>query len=102
MVDYIITASGVHAMPGTYRPVDLGPAIRRRDIRMRAAMAERQRYANAAKEEPERSTQVSFTSSQVEKDDDDVYDDLGELPPEFWEGVERLEDEPLAMGVVDH
>ena len=108
MIDYIITPSGIHALAGSFRAVDLGPAIRRRDVRMRLAMAERRAEANGNGDgssgfKPERSTQLSIPASSQVKDeeDDDVYDDLGELPPEFWEGVEKLDAEPLAVGVVD-
>lgn len=92
MLDYIIAPSGVHTLPGSYRPVDLGPAIRRRDIRLRAAIED-------AKDEDVKEEYLTQPSSQV--NDLDVFDDLGELPPEFWEGVEALDGEPVCVGVVD-
>jgi DNA repair protein RAD57 len=100
VLDYIITPSGVHALAGSCRPVDLGPALRKREMRARAAFTE-------VREEPHDVARVSLPpssqpqSSQVEREDDDVYDDLGELPPEFWEGIEVFDQDPVAVGVVD-
>lgn len=90
MLDYVIMPSGIHSLPGTFKPVTLGPALRRRDMRLLAKIGER---------EPEEAqpTEPVQTQQAVEE----VYDDFGDLPAEFWEGGDIPSDDPVALGVVD-
>lgn len=73
--DFVLAKSGVHVLPGSYRVVDLGPALRRRAAR-NAPLAD-----NATPEDTPEGTQVG------------EYE-LGDLPEAFW-------DDELAVGVVD-
>ncbi|RSH79032.1 uncharacterized protein EHS24_001960 [Apiotrichum porosum] len=95
-LDYVLTGSGLHALPGSFRAVDLGPALRRRDARLRTAWASREEERAGHRREPQ---STPLPATQV--DDTDVFDDLGDLPPEFWEGLDALDEEPMAVGVVD-
>lgn len=94
MLDYIILPDGIRALPASLRLVDLGPAIRRRDLRLRAALDDGRASPGPTRDD----------------DDDpgahlgsDIYDEM-DIPPELWEG---LDDEveppgsPMAVGVVD-
>jgi hypothetical protein len=68
--------------------MDLGPAIRRRDARLRAAL-----------EEP------LLDEMPGPHLGSDIYDEM-DIPPELWEGLDAdVEDEapssPVAVGVVD-
>ncbi|BEI81281.1 hypothetical protein CcaverHIS002_0204410 [Cutaneotrichosporon cavernicola] len=85
MLDYVILGDGIRSLPASLRLVDLGPAIRRRDLRMRAAF-----------EEPAEEMPAHLGS--------DIYDEM-DIPPELWEGLDDDTEEeppsPVAVGVVE-
>ncbi|KAK6905098.1 hypothetical protein I203_105917 [Kwoniella mangroviensis CBS 8507] len=83
-IDYVITSTGVHTLNESYKKIDTTSEVIKRQI----------------KEEKERErSQRNFNSSQIDPDDEDeeegdeprvdwdeVFDDFGELPEEFWKG----------------
>jgi DNA repair protein RAD57 len=88
MIDYVILGDGIRTLPASLRLMDLGPAIRRRDARLRAAL-----------EEP------LLDEMPGPHLGSDIYDEM-DIPPELWEGLDAdVEDEapssPVAVGVVD-
>lgn len=86
MLDYVILSDGIHALPASLRLVDLGPAIRRRDLRLRASL-----------EEPMEDMPGAHLGS-------DIYDEM-DIPPELWEGLDddtnAAPPSPVAVGVVE-
>ncbi|KAL1412052.1 DNA repair protein rhp57 [Vanrija albida] len=94
-LDYVIMPSGIHSLPGTFKPMTLGPALRRRDMRLLAKLGEQPDEA-----EPAAPVQTQPVAEDV-ADEVEVYDDLGDLPPEFWEGGDIPSDDPVAVGVVE-
>ena len=112
-VDYVITPSGVHSLPDSYKVVDATEAIRRRAnntklVRLaRASDDEGGSQEQTREEEPSASTNRETAGrggdGGDEEDDEfggEVFDDLGDLPAEFWEGnLGAITGEPLAQGV---
>ncbi|CAK9786409.1 unnamed protein product [Cutaneotrichosporon oleaginosum] len=72
-LDYVILGDGIHCLPSSLRLVDLGPAIRRRDLRLRAAL-----------DDPADELPAHIGS--------DIYDEM-DIPPELWEGLDDEADE---------
>jgi DNA repair protein RAD57 len=125
-IDFAITPSGVHTLRDSYKLDEAGDAIR---ARTRAAMRRRQHEASDGHEDAEvgASTGRGAAGAATTRADDgdrgagdgdgdgpngdgddddefggDVFDDFGELPPEFWDGTWETPgagDEPLATGV---
>ncbi|TXT07377.1 hypothetical protein VHUM_03097 [Vanrija humicola] len=93
-LDYVIMPSGIHALPGTFKAITLGPALRRRDLRLLAKLGEQ--LGDADEPEPQ-----ATAPAQTQQAVDEVYDDFGDLPAEFWEGGDIPSDDPVALGVVD-
>ena len=88
-VDYIITPSGVHSLEGTRKVIDLTSIDRARKKREKML---------AAIDDEEWSTGLVTTSDKgIEEvrhgdgDEDEAFDDLGQLPAEFWDG--KLDDD---------
>lgn len=84
-VDFVLAKSGVHVLPGSYRVLDLGPALRRRAAR--------------ANVDPEASSSARDTPDTLDEPEGDEVGfveeyGLGDLPEDFWE-------DELAVGVVD-
>jgi DNA repair protein RAD57 len=133
-IDYVITESGLHSMPDSYRLIDIAETLRRRERMARAIL-----YGDAeddvggvkdrqTRSEPTRRSDAGMSLGQAQsgrdttwtsrndigagdersgraEDDDDefgeeVFDDLGDLPLEFWEGkMDQVHVETLAYGV---
>jgi hypothetical protein len=113
---------GVHTLRDSYKLDEAGDAIR---ARAKAAMRRRQHEASDGHEEAEigesagRGAAGAAGAARTSADDGDsgagdgagadddefggdVFDDFGELPPEFWDGTwdtPGAGDEPLATGV---
>lgn len=119
-IDFAITPSGVHTLRDSYKLDEAGDAIR---ARTRAAMRRRQHEASDGHEEVD-AGEITGRAARTRADDGDrgagdddgpngdgddddefggdVFDDFGELPPEFWDGTWETRgtgDGPLATGV---
>ncbi|GMK54388.1 hypothetical protein CspeluHIS016_0109740 [Cutaneotrichosporon spelunceum] len=82
-LDFVILGRGIRSLPASLCLFDLGPAIRRRDLRLRAAF-----------EEPVDEIGPHLGS--------DIYDEM-DIPPELWEGLGDTDEElPSSVaGVVE-
>lgn len=90
-VDYIITPSGVHSLEGTRKIMDLASINRARKKRQ---------VMLAAIDDVEWSTGLVGPDKCIERggdSGDEVFDDLGQLPAEFWDG--KLDDDDDDSGV---
>lgn len=108
-VDYVITPSGVHSIPDSYKVVDLTDTLKRRA--RKAKLAQLVRSDNGGSQEPTsqeiREKGEAIREGEGGEDGDDeyggeVFDDLGDLPAEFWEGnfeATGVGEEALAQGV---
>jgi DNA repair protein RAD57 len=100
-VDFVITETGIHALPDSYRLVDVAETARRRGRIARALLLE-----NGDEEDslPSRSSQmIPDTQAIPERADDDVpfngerdavdtydfddYDELGPIPDDLWDSM---------------
>ncbi len=116
-VDYVITPSGVHSIPDSYKLVDIVETMKRKAKNEKLArLAERSDDGGsreASSQEVGRVKKRGGRDGQREgsgdgegdggEDDElggEVFDDLGDLPAEFWEGnFEAMGEEVLAQGV---
>ena len=84
-VDYVITASGIHTLNGSWKRHETGEGVMKRQKRLRAALAG-QTYTHAAE----------VGEGREEEDEDDPYGDkaldgLMDVPDEWWNGdVENM------------
>ena len=120
-IDYIISPTGVHSIPDSYRLVDIAQTVKRRQRMAKAILGLDDDEPETAPNDqiallnvPDRSdppSQVSQTSERVgesrgQGDDDvfdefgdEVFDDFGDLPSEFWEGkMGQVANEPMLLG----
>jgi DNA repair protein RAD57 len=124
-IDYIISPTGVHTIPDSYRLIDIAQTVRRRQRMAKAILGldddppepehnEHDGPVGLDLNVPERSdppSQLSQTSERVGesrgKGDDDifdefgdeVFDDFGDLPSEFWEGkMGEVVNDPMLVG----
>ena len=108
-VDYVITPSGIHSLPDSYKLVDLSEALRRRSNNARISRVALSSDDGVGSQE-QRSSGSGIRPSGREEDEEaadeddefrgDVFDDFGDLPAEFWEGhFEAMGEEALAQGV---
>ena len=80
-VDFVITPEGVHALPDSYRPFDLAEAMKR--VKAKQAAEEDDGYGLS---ESQAVVEDAMPNEPAEELYEDVFDDLGDLPSEFWEG----------------
>lgn len=100
-LDYVILPDGIRTLPASLRLVDLGPAIRRRDLRLRAALEDEGQVFPGPAPQPV-AAEEDGPGAHLGSD---VYDEM-DIPPELWEGLDDAElgempGSPLAAGVVD-
>ncbi|WVR03346.1 hypothetical protein IAU60_000337 [Kwoniella sp. DSM 27419] len=101
-IDYAITSTGLHSLPGSMKVIDVTEVVRKRREREELA---RQREL----EEVQRldgSVTVATGQEDVgdEEDQDfDVFDDFGDLPAEFWQdgNVQLNHDGQVILGDVE-
>lgn len=105
-VDYVITPSGVHSLPDTYKLEDISETVKRQAKKTRLARLVQDIEDGNVSEEggSQRVREESEDEGGREGEDDEfggeVFDDLGDLPAEFWEGnFEAVGEEALAQGV---
>ncbi|OCF44218.1 hypothetical protein I317_01836 [Kwoniella heveanensis CBS 569] len=111
-VDYVITPSGVHSLPESYKAIDVTETARRKE---RQAEKDRQNGSDDIDSgsghagDISSNTRMSLGSTPIGgrsgdgdenadgleegSDEWDVFDDFGELPDEFWQGQYGLDDE---------
>ncbi|KAK8845397.1 hypothetical protein IAR55_006110 [Kwoniella newhampshirensis] len=102
-VDYAITPSGVHSLPDSYKMLDITETVRkRRETERKAREKEREEQRRQVGLRPldecegERQREHEQEQEQEEQEEefgDEVFDDFGELPAEFWE--ERYQSHPV-------
>jgi len=100
-IDYIISPTGVHSIPDSYRLIDIAQTVRRRQRMAKAILGldddenEQNGLVVPTSDPPSQLSQVSehVGESRGKGDDevfdefgDEVFDDFGDLPAEFWEG----------------
>lgn len=98
-LDYVITPSGVHSLPDSYKLADLTEAMKRRKAAAKAEAVLREQ--NGSQEGGFEVGGQGVVVVEEEEDYGEVFDDLGQLPAEFWDadgGVEGVRAEPLAVG----
>nr|XP_031863658.1 uncharacterized protein CI109_000910 [Kwoniella shandongensis]KAA5530730.1 hypothetical protein CI109_000910 [Kwoniella shandongensis] len=100
-IDYAITPSGVHSLPESYKVLDVTETVRkRREGERKEREKEREdqrRQIGLAPLHPQTQSQSQEEQEEGEEFGDEVFDEFGELPAEFWEeyqlgeegGVER-------------
>lgn len=91
-IDYIITPSGVHTLEGTRKITDLASvdrARRKRDA-MRAAIDEEE-WSTGLVGPDHGDSGHDHGEAARGREGEEVFDDLGQLPAEFWD--EKLDDE---------
>lgn len=105
-VDYVISPSGVHSLPDTYKLEDISETVKRQAKKTRLARLVQDIEDGNVSEEggSQRVREESEDEGGREGEDDEfggeVFDDLGDLPAEFWEGnFEAVGEEALAQGV---
>ncbi|TYJ54244.1 hypothetical protein B9479_005088 [Cryptococcus floricola] len=92
-IDYAITPSGVHSLPGSYQKID--PV---------ANMRKKWGYGDVPASQGTLGSVEVLDGGTVESeadavwDCDEVYDDFGELPAEFWDGVLAGENQASGQG----
>ena len=113
-IDYIITPTGVHSIPDSYRLIDIAQTVRRRARMARAILGDdddtedMQVGLAVPNSDPPSQSQSQMSErvgeSRGKGDDevfdefgDEVFDDFGDLPAEFWEGKMQTV-EPLLVG----
>ncbi|WVW81684.1 hypothetical protein I302_103679 [Kwoniella bestiolae CBS 10118] len=91
-IDYVITPSGVHTLLDSYKKIDVTSEVIRKQIK------EEKDRINSENENAGFSSQVNEEDEGGEEELrdnwDEVFDEFGELPEEFWKGEYEL-------GVVD-
>lgn len=118
-IDYVITTSGIHSIPDSYRLMDIAETIKRKERMARAILYgqdgdERDEVRTpvrvlpippvqpAVTDDPGADAEGPAEGGSPEWEDEygeEVFDDLGELPAEFWEGrMDEVVTEPLAIG----
>jgi DNA repair protein RAD57 len=102
-IDYIISPTGIHSLPDSYRLVDIAETLRRRRKLAKAIMGDEDTGSQASQpsqpvpDGTEARGQVG--AEPLEDFGEEIYDDLAELPVEFWEGrMDAYQVEPLALG----
>jgi len=101
-VDFVITPSGIHSLPGSYRVIkDAVPAPREQ----KAAQGEGGLDEGSAVHRSgmlggeRRPGPFGAESDESDEFGGEVFDDFGDLPDEFWEGkVAGVSSEALAQG----
>ncbi|KAK4684955.1 DNA repair protein RAD57, partial [Tremellales sp. Uapishka_1] len=83
-LDYVITSSGIHSIPGSYQPVNIDGQVDKssRDDRIERREAGEESTQLESKREADELQQLA----EEEEDEYEVFDDLGDLPAEYWEG----------------
>lgn len=123
-VDYVITTSGIHSIPDSYRLMDIAETLKRRDRMAKAILYgqdEPENNNSAWRSRTEKRPAPADGPGGGKKDTggngtsdgamgggvdgwedefgEEVFDDLGDLPIEFWEGrMDEVVVEPLALG----
>ena len=92
-VDYVITSSGVHSMPDSYKLMGLTGFSKRRDKKAKLDhLADGEHETGDSQEGSSQVMPLTGNGDQELGDgiEDDfggeVFDDLGDLPAQFWEG----------------
>ena len=108
-VDYVITPSGIHSLPDSYKLVDLTEALKRRATNARIArvilssddgIGSKEQRSSGNGIRPNGGEEDGEGGNDNDESGGDVFDDLGDLPAEFWEGnFEAMGEEALAEGV---
>lgn len=93
--DFVLARSGLHVLRGSYRVLDLGPALRRRAARSSRAAAD----GTAAGTGTSTSTSTPGASPEPEPEPEQEAFGLGDLPEDFWDA--DVAEGDLAAGVVD-
>lgn len=85
-IDYVVTPSGLHSIPDTCKLLEVeNKARRKRDM---------EKFEKEQLDENPIAEDEGHAAGMVEEFGDEVFDDLGELPAEFWEGKwEELDSE---------
>ncbi|WWC58013.1 uncharacterized protein I303_100548 [Kwoniella dejecticola CBS 10117] len=94
-VDYVITSSGVHSLMDSYKKINMTDTVIRRKLR-KEREDENENDEDGLEAKPRDGSGQALKAEHEERKGewDEVFDDFGELPDEFWQGKYDL-------GVVD-